>query len=73
MSHVQTQILGRAVTILTGLNTTGTRVFQSSLHPLTPATMPGLSISLGAEGNIGGTMDGTSKSVKLNLDRAGAG
>ena len=67
MSHVQIQILDRAVTILTGLETTGSKVFRSRLHPLTPATMPGLCISLGAEGNIGGTMDGTSKAVKLNL------
>ena len=67
MYHVQTQIFDRAVTILTGLDTTGTTVFRSRLHPLTPETMPGLCISLGSEGNIGGTTDGTSKAVKLNL------
>ena len=67
MDHVQTQILDRAVSILTGLDTTGGNVFRSRLHPLTPKTMPGLCIALGAEGSIGGTLDGTSKAVKLLL------
>lgn len=67
MSHVQTQILTRAVTILTGLETTGTNVFLSRLHPLTPGRMPGLCISLGGEANVGGTLDSSMKSVLLNL------
>lgn len=73
MDHVQTQMLNRIVTILTGLTTTGSRVFRSREHPLTLATVPGLCISLGSEGNIGGTLDGTTKSVKLNIGIVVAG
>ncbi len=73
MSHVQVQILDRAETILTGLDTVGNTVFRSQVHPLTPETMPGLCLSLGSESVIGGTMDGTLKSVKLNLGVVVAG
>ena len=65
MSHVQTQILDRVVTLLTGLTTTGSRVFRSSEHPITTTTMPGLSVSLGDEGAGEGSISATVKSVAL--------
>jgi len=68
MSHVQTQILSRLMTLLTGLPTTGSRVYQGRVHPLTPGTMPGLCVSLGGETPTGGTTKATQKEVELVVD-----
>jgi len=65
MSHVQTQLMSRITFLLTGFDTTGNRVYQASEHPLTPATLPGLTIALGDERNVGGTMNSTIKQVDL--------
>ncbi|NMW18034.1 MAG: hypothetical protein HKK66_03210 [Chlorobiaceae bacterium] len=65
--HVKTQILNRVVTLLTGLDTTGNNVFQATEHPETPDTMPGITISFGAEGNIGGSLRATEKSLALKI------
>ncbi len=68
MSHVQTQILGRVLSLLTGLTTTGSRVYQGRVHPLTPGTMPGVCVSLGGAQPTGGTMKATQKEVELLVD-----
>ena len=72
MSHVQKQILDRVVTLLTGLSTTGSRVYRSSEHPVTPASMPGLSVSLGdevsGEGSVSSTVKGVSLIVLICVD-----
>jgi hypothetical protein len=68
MSHVQTQILSRVLSRLTGLATTGSRVFQGRVHPLTPASMPGLCVSLGGESPTGGTTKATLKEVSVMVD-----
>ena len=45
MSHVRRQIREAAATALAGLATTGSRVFQSRIHPLRDADLPCLLIS----------------------------
>lgn len=45
MAHVRRQIREAAATALTGLTTTGARVFQSRIHPLRDADLPCLLIS----------------------------
>lgn len=45
MSHVRRQIREAAATALAGLATTGTRVFQSRLHPLRDADLPCLLVN----------------------------
>lgn len=42
MSHVRQQIRERVATTLTGLTTTGSRVYQSRVYPLGPNNLPGL-------------------------------
>ena len=45
MSHVRRQIREAAATVLTGLTTTGERVFQSRMRPLTDSDLPCLLIN----------------------------
>ena len=68
MSHVQTQIISRVLRLLTGLTTTGSRVYQGRVHPLTPGTMPGLCVSLSGENPTGGTTKATQKEVSVVVD-----
>jgi hypothetical protein len=49
MSHGRTQIRNALVTALTGLTTTGARVFAHRIHPVTDAELPCLMISTDAE------------------------
>lgn len=44
-NHVRRQIREAVGTVLTGLTTTGARVFQSRVYPLEAADLPGLLIS----------------------------
>ena len=44
MAHVRQQLRERAATTLTGLTTTGSRVYQSRIYPLGAANLPGLLI-----------------------------
>jgi hypothetical protein len=44
MSHLRQQVRERVGTILTGLTTTGSNVFQSRLYPMEKAKLPGLII-----------------------------
>lgn len=67
MSHVQTQILDCVERLLMGLPLTGSNVFRGSVHPETPGSMPGVTVSAGAESNAGGGFDSTVKSVALEL------
>ncbi len=48
-NHVRRQIREAAATALTGLATTGSRVFQSRIYPLSDADLPGLVISTDEE------------------------
>lgn len=65
MDHIQTQILDRAVSLLTGLLTTGIRVYKSVEHPITPDSMPGICVSISGESMISGLIDSTIKSAEL--------
>lgn len=49
MSHGRTQIRTALATALTGLATTGSRVFVNRVHPVTDAELPCLIISTDAE------------------------
>lgn len=44
MSHLRTQIRQRIVTNLTGLNTTGSNVYDTRVYPLAPNKLPGLAV-----------------------------
>ncbi len=47
--HVRKQIRAAAVTALTGLTTTGTRVYDSRVYPMQDAQLPGLRIDTADE------------------------
>lgn len=47
--HVRQQIRERIATTVTGLSTTGSRVYQSRVYPMANANMPGLLIYSNAE------------------------
>ena len=49
MSHVKQQVREAAVTVLTGLTTTGANVFESRVFPIDPASLPALSVYTLAE------------------------
>ena len=58
MSHVRQQLRERAATTLTGLTTTGTKVYQSRVYPLGAANLPGLLIYTKSEDSEIVTMSG---------------
>lgn len=48
-NHIRKQIRAAAVTALTGLTTTGSRVFDSRVYPMQDAQLPGLRIDTADE------------------------
>lgn len=48
-NHLRQQIREAAVTALTSLTTTGTRVYESRVYPMTDSNLPGLRIYTSAE------------------------
>jgi hypothetical protein len=68
MSHVEVQILDKIKALLTGLVVTGDRVFLSRVHPLTPASMPGICIYLDNSYPTGGTLQATQRDVKVVVE-----
>lgn len=58
MSHVRQQLRERAATTLTGLTTTGSKVYQSRVFPLGAANLPGLLIYTKSEDSEIVTMSG---------------
>jgi hypothetical protein len=73
MSHVRTQIRARVVDVLTGLTTSGDRVFKTRVHPMSPGSLPGLCVYTGSEAATGGTLKATTKEVELVIDAYAAG
>lgn len=73
MSHVRAQIRARVVEVLTGLTTSGARVFKTRVHPMSPGSLPGLCVYTGAEAATGGTLKATTKEVELIIDAYAAG
>lgn len=59
MTHVRQQIRERAATTLTGLSTTGSKIYQSRVYPLGAENLPGLLIYTKSEGSEVVTMSGT--------------
>lgn len=57
--HAHRQIREAVATLLTGLTTTGSRVYPNRLHPLTDANLPGLRIFMDDEEVIGSNTDKT--------------
>jgi len=51
VSHVRQQIRDKFVSLVTGLTTTGDRVYKSRLYPLRDENLPGLCVSAGVEDN----------------------
>jgi len=58
VSHVRQQLRERAATTLTGLSTTGSKVYQSRVFPLGAANLPGLLIYTKSEDSEIVTMSG---------------
>ena len=55
--HVHRQIRGAVVTLLTGLATTGTRVYANRLRPMQDSDLPGLRVFLDDESAEAATAD----------------
>jgi hypothetical protein len=75
MSHVRTQIRDRVADILTGLETSGERVYKTRVHPITRESMPGLCVYCAAEkADIeNSSLRATTKIVDLVIDAYAAG
>lgn len=56
MSHIRKQIRDALVTALTGLTTTGSRVYRSRVYPLESGKLPGLCIYTKSEEVVNSTM-----------------
>lgn len=67
MTHVRTQIRDAAVTALTGLATTGIRVYASRLQPLPDAMLPGLVVTTNDEEIAGQDVHGVIQERTLRL------
>ena len=61
MAHVRQQIRERVATEVTGLTTTGSKVYQSRVYPLQSSNLPGLLIYTTAESSEPIDMGGTSR------------
>jgi hypothetical protein len=57
-AHIRRQVREAIETALTGLTTTGSRVFQSRVYPLETTDLPGLLIYMGAEAIVASTIHG---------------
>ena len=64
MSHVRQQIREQIGTILTGLATTGSNVYESRVHALSEANLPAILIYSKSEGSSIGTIG-----VNLGIER----
>lgn len=58
-NHAHRQIREAVETLLTGLTTTGSRVYPNRLHPLTAANLPGLRVFMDDEEVVGSNIDKT--------------
>lgn len=67
MTHVRTQIRDAAVTTLTGLTTTGARVYPSRLTPLRDADLPCLLVMTNDEEIAGADVHGVLQERTLRL------
>ena len=70
MAHVRQSIRERLATEVTGLSTTGTKVYQSRVYPLKSGNLPGLLIYTTAESSEPIEMGGTSRLMSRTLSIA---
>jgi hypothetical protein len=56
MSHIRKQIRDNVVTTLTGLTTTGTRVYKTRVYPIAANKLPGLAIYTRSEESESATL-----------------
>ena len=72
MAHVRQQIRERIATEVTGLSTTGSKVYQSRVYPLQASNLPGLLIYTTSESSepldMGGTSRLMGRSLSVNID-----
>lgn len=66
-THVRTQVRAAAVTALTGLTTTGSRVYDSLVYPMQDKQLPGLRIDTGDEDIAVESIDGELLARTLQL------
>jgi len=66
MAHARQQLRERAATTLTGLTTTGSKVYQSRVYPMGAANLPGLLIYTKSEDSEPQTI-GDTRTVLRNL------
>lgn len=71
MSHVRQQIREQVATTLTGLTTTGSRVYQSRVYPMGPNNIPGLlifSTSESSEVDVMGSVGSMLRTLTLTIE-----
>ena len=72
MAHVRQQIRERVATEVTGLTTTGSKVYQSRVYPLQSSNLPGLLIYTTAESSepidMGGTTRLMNRVLSINIE-----
>jgi hypothetical protein len=72
VAHVRQQIRERIATEVTGLSTTGSKVYQSRVYPLQASNLPGLLIYTTSESSepldMGGTSRLMGRSLSVNID-----
>lgn len=71
MAHVRTQIRNAIATTVTGLTTTGTRVFKGRFHPISGDKLPALCVYTTSETsatNVMGSSRGTDRDLGLVVE-----
>ena len=70
-NHVRQQIRERVGTVLTGLTTTGSNVYQSRVYPLSASNLPGLliyTLSETSEPDVMGVQQGVERLLTLAVE-----
>lgn len=67
MSHIDKQVRDAAATLLTGLTTTGARVYKSRAYPLQDADLPGLRIYVDSSDITVDTIGGANRIQQRNI------
>ena len=67
--HVRQQIRERIATTVSGLSTTGSRVYQSRIYPLATADLPGLLIySISEDSEIDMMGSGMNRNLSISIE-----
>jgi hypothetical protein len=68
MSHVRTQIRNRVAAVLTGLTTTGEKVYKSRVYPMDKTAMPGICVYITSERSVEEDFTTLVKEVDVVID-----